>query len=150
MVKINKRNQMLLFCRNTGLSIKYDEYKNDFQFHKLPVHRDITQFYAYAYVCINGIVLFFGGWNGEYGTNDIILKSVHKYSIQENMWTTFEHTLTSPLHHCFAIFNENNYIHIIGGEGENVTVSTHVKTKVRVWDSKSLVIICLFILMKHK
>ncbi|ETO11481.1 hypothetical protein RFI_25895, partial [Reticulomyxa filosa] len=49
MMKINqekdKQNyQMLLFCRNTGLSIKYDDEDSIFQFHQLPVCDNISLF----------------------------------------------------------------------------------------------------------
>ncbi|ETO00828.1 hypothetical protein RFI_36612, partial [Reticulomyxa filosa] len=48
-----KNNEMLLFCKGTGLSIEYDEDNNTFQFHQLLVCDDIAQFNEYAYVCIN-------------------------------------------------------------------------------------------------
>ncbi|ETO36784.1 hypothetical protein RFI_00278 [Reticulomyxa filosa] len=147
MMKINKQNyQMLLFCRNTGLSIEYDEDNNTFQFHQIPVCKDITPFFCYAYVDINDIILFFGGWNNRYGTNAAISKAVHKYSIRENKWITFQNTLNSPLHYCVAILSKDNNIHIIGGvdDKENI-ISTHIKTKVREWDLSQLVMICLFI-----
>ncbi|ETO32966.1 hypothetical protein RFI_04140 [Reticulomyxa filosa] len=51
MMKINKQNyQLLLFCKNTGLSIKYDEDNNTFQFHQLPVCEDIVPLCKYACV----------------------------------------------------------------------------------------------------
>ncbi|ETO36598.1 hypothetical protein RFI_00464, partial [Reticulomyxa filosa] len=71
-------------CSKTLLSIEYDENNNTLQFHKLPVCDDITSFSSYAYVCINDLILFFGGWNSMYGAERFISKSVHKYSIREN------------------------------------------------------------------
>ncbi|ETO11774.1 hypothetical protein RFI_25602, partial [Reticulomyxa filosa] len=126
----------------TGLSIEYDEDNNTFRFHQLPVCDDIAPFYQYAYVCINDIILFFSGWN----INNAVSKSVYKYSIRENKWTTFENTLLSPLKDYVAILSEeDNHIHIIAGlEDENKAVSTHMKTKVRVWDPSQLVMIYLF------
>ncbi|ETN99073.1 hypothetical protein RFI_38414, partial [Reticulomyxa filosa] len=108
---------------------------NTFQFQRLPVCHDIKSFYFYAYVCINDIILFFGGSNG-----DGVLKSVHKYSIRENKWMKFKNTLPSPLRNCVAILNEeNNDIHIIGGvNNKAIHVSTHMKTKVSVWDPSQL------------
>ncbi|ETO07754.1 hypothetical protein RFI_29636 [Reticulomyxa filosa] len=143
MIKTNQQNyQMLLFGRETGLSIEYDEDNNAFQFQKLPVCDDIAPFYQYASVCINDIILFFGGYSSY-----LISKSVYKYSIRENKWTTFQNTLTSPLCRCVAILSEeDNDIHIIGGIGDMDTkLSIHMKTKVRVWDPSQLVMICLFI-----
>ncbi|ETO18291.1 hypothetical protein RFI_18988 [Reticulomyxa filosa] len=140
--KKNKRNyQMLLFCFKTGLSIEYDEDNNTFQFHQIPVCKDIAPFYAYAYVCINDIILFFGGYG-----NRTCSKFVHKYSIRENKWMIFQNTLPSPLCNFVAILSEeDNHIYIIGGEDDKKIISlTHIKTKVREWDPSQLVIICLF------
>ncbi|ETO01784.1 hypothetical protein RFI_35655, partial [Reticulomyxa filosa] len=108
----NKRNyQMLLFSFRAGLSIEYDEDNNTFQFQKLPACDDIASFNYYAYVCINDIILFFGGYGGN-----VVSKSVHKYSIRENKWMAFRKTLPSPLRNCVAILSEeDNDIHIIGG-----------------------------------
>ncbi|ETO24845.1 hypothetical protein RFI_12311 [Reticulomyxa filosa] len=141
----NKQNhQMLLFDRKIGLSIEYDEDNNTFQFHKLSVCSDITSFngYGYGYVCINDVILFFGGCHSS-----TCSKSVYMYSIQEDKWTKFKKTLPSPLYNCVAILSEEeNYIHIIGGQHNSYSeVSTHTKTKVRVWYASQLVIICLFI-----
>ncbi|ETO03350.1 hypothetical protein RFI_34060, partial [Reticulomyxa filosa] len=152
MIKTNQKNQqnyqMLLFCWKTGLSIEYDEDNNTFQFHQLPACHDTKPLFSYAYVCINDIILFFGGHD-----NKISSKSVHKYSIRENKWMIFQNTLPSRLSDCVAILSEeDNHIHIIGGNNEYKTVQTHMKTKVRVWDHLQLVMICLFIifLIKHK
>ncbi|ETN99007.1 hypothetical protein RFI_38481, partial [Reticulomyxa filosa] len=131
----------------TGLSIEYDEYNNTFQFHQLSVYDNIASFYQYAYVCINDIILFFGGygWNGKKWT---ISKLVYKYSIRENKWMAFQNTLPNSLYKCVAILSEeDNDIHIIGGQNDkNAFLSTHMKTKVNVWDSSQLVMICLFII----
>ncbi|ETO05908.1 hypothetical protein RFI_31490 [Reticulomyxa filosa] len=143
---IGKKIEMLLFCRKDGLLIEYDENDNTFQFHQLPVYKDIESFYKYAYVCINDTILFFGGSYGISNCSNISM-SVHKYSIQEKTWNTFKHTLPSPLNLCAAILNEeDNDIHIIGGRDDKLRlVSTHMKTKVRIWDVSQLVIVYLFI-----
>ncbi|ETO34790.1 hypothetical protein RFI_02295 [Reticulomyxa filosa] len=150
MMKTNKEKhkqkyQMLLFCKDKGLSIEYDEDNNTLQFHQLPVCDEIAPFKYYAYVCINDVILFFGGFC--YKNNNVVSKSVHKYSIRENKWMTFENTLPSPLYYCVAIFTEeDSHIHIIGGLDDKKTkLSTHMKTKLRIWDVSLLVMICLFI-----
>ncbi|ETO05822.1 hypothetical protein RFI_31573 [Reticulomyxa filosa] len=128
MMKTNKKNkqnyQMLLFCKETGLSIEYDEDNNTFQFQELLVCHDIAPFYSYAYVRINDIILFFGGLDFF-----AVSKAVH-----------------IPLRNCVAILTEeNNDVHIIGGvKDKDIKISTHMKTKVRIWDPSQLVIICLF------
>ncbi|ETO08354.1 hypothetical protein RFI_29035 [Reticulomyxa filosa] len=81
MMKTNKQNyQMLLFYQNTGLSIKYYEYNNNFQFRPLFVCDDIAKLSNYACVYINDIILFFGGWNSS---EHVVSKCVHKYSIRK-------------------------------------------------------------------
>ncbi|ETO15678.1 hypothetical protein RFI_21686, partial [Reticulomyxa filosa] len=138
----NKQNyQMLLFCKKTGLSIEYDEDNNTFQFHQIPVCHDMKSFNFYAYVCINDVILFFGGSNGNlFGT--VVSKSVRKYSIRENKWMIFQNALPSPLGDCVGILSEDNTcVHIIGGRNENRSaVSTQMKTKVCLWDVPHLVI----------
>ncbi|ETO32146.1 hypothetical protein RFI_04972 [Reticulomyxa filosa] len=134
MMKTNKQNyQMLLFYKKTGLLIEYDEDNNTFQFFKLPVCEDIEQFYKYAYVCINNVILLLGGSNYN---NSVVSKSVHKYSIRENKWMTFKNILPSSLFDCVAVLSEeDNNIHIIGGEDDKrIALSVHTKTKLRVWD----------------
>ncbi|ETN98889.1 hypothetical protein RFI_38598 [Reticulomyxa filosa] len=128
---------MLLFCLKIGLSIEYDENNNTFQFHQLPVCDDIASLYAYTYVYINGIILFFGGWNGNI-LEIVVSRSVHKYSIRENKWLTFENTLSSPLYNCVAVLSEESmYVHIAGGvDGEYNSMSAHMKKKVSEWLSK--------------
>ncbi|ETO08409.1 hypothetical protein RFI_28978, partial [Reticulomyxa filosa] len=56
-----KNYEMILFCGNTGLLIEYNEYNNIFRFHQLHICYDIIPLRNYAYVCINNIILFFGG-----------------------------------------------------------------------------------------
>ncbi|ETO31504.1 hypothetical protein RFI_05615 [Reticulomyxa filosa] len=147
MMKINRQNcQMLLFKQSKGLSIEYDEDNNTFQYHQLSICDDIIPFYAYAYVCIDDIILFFGGYYWS-GNTCIISKLVHKYSIRENKWMVFENTLPISLSDSVAILNEeDNDIHIIGGQDNKYTaVLTHMKTKLSIWDPLQLVIIYLFI-----
>ncbi|ETN97972.1 hypothetical protein RFI_39550 [Reticulomyxa filosa] len=121
MMKTNKQNyQMLLFHFNSGLSIEYDEDNNTFQFHKLHVCDDIAKLFAYAYVRINDVILFFGGWNGDSSATS---RPVH-----------------NSLHSFIAILSEeDNDIHIIGGRNNaHALVLTHIKTTVRAWDPSQL------------
>ncbi|ETO33840.1 hypothetical protein RFI_03262 [Reticulomyxa filosa] len=139
----NKQNyKMLLFCFKTGLSIEYDEDNNTIQFHNLHVCDDIAPLSRYAYVYVNDIILFFGGANYPN-----ISKSLHKYLIRENKWTTLQNYLPIPLYDCVAILSEeDNHVYIIGGRDDtNMEVSTHTKTKLRVCDPSLLVMICLFV-----
>ncbi|ETO07497.1 hypothetical protein RFI_29895 [Reticulomyxa filosa] len=138
--KKGRKNEMLLFCKKIGLSIKYDEDNNTFQFRQLSVCEDIEIFNYYAYVHINNAILFFGGHCRE-GNKYVTSKAIHKYLIQENSWITFEYTLPIPLYKCFGILNEDNTcIHIIGGSDDKEnTVPIHVKTNVNEWIASHLV-----------
>ncbi|ETO07586.1 hypothetical protein RFI_29805 [Reticulomyxa filosa] len=62
-----KKNKMTLFCKMKGLSIEHDEGNNTFEYHRLSVCDDIKNFHKYAYVCINDIILFFGGHYNKSG-----------------------------------------------------------------------------------
>ncbi|ETN98772.1 hypothetical protein RFI_38715, partial [Reticulomyxa filosa] len=120
-MKTNKKNnKMTLFCKMKGLSIEYDEGNNTFKYRQLSVCDDIKDFHKYAYVCINDVILFFGGHynKSDYKyENGFVSKSVYKYSIGKNKWTTFQNILPNPLYDCVAIWNEeDNNIYIIGGE----------------------------------
>ncbi|ETO05944.1 hypothetical protein RFI_31453 [Reticulomyxa filosa] len=129
-----KKDEMLLFYRNDGLSIEYDENNNSFRFHRLLVCDDIEPFAYYAYVRINDIILFFGGWDCGLDDESVISKSVYKYSIRENKWMTFQNILPSSLFHRFAILSEDSaYVHILGGWNGKQQVPTHSKTKVSEW-----------------
>ncbi|ETO11825.1 hypothetical protein RFI_25551, partial [Reticulomyxa filosa] len=72
--------QMLLFCWGTGLSIEYNEDNNTFQFQKLPVCHDIALFNYYAYVCINDVVLFFGGYG-----RGVVSKLMHSIQLEKTI-----------------------------------------------------------------
>ncbi|ETO32823.1 WD repeat-containing protein, partial [Reticulomyxa filosa] len=132
--KKKTKDEMILFCKETGLSIAYNEHNNIFQFHKLPICDDIT-LREYAYVCINGSILFFGGF-----TKYIVSNILYKYSIQEKIWTKFRHTLPIPLFNSFGILNEDNtHIHIIGGlNSKMISSRMHIKTKTSKWMDKKM------------
>ncbi|ETO02873.1 hypothetical protein RFI_34540 [Reticulomyxa filosa] len=90
--------------------------KTSFNFINYLSVRISNYFFAYAYVCINDVILFFGGQNGKVGPNRIVSKSVHKYLIRENKWMICESTLPSLLYGSAGILSEDNtYVHIVGG-----------------------------------
>ncbi|ETO07197.1 G-protein beta WD-40 repeats containing protein [Reticulomyxa filosa] len=128
--KDKKLHEMMLFCKNTGLTIEYDEDYNFFQFYCVWVCTTIRPFYSYGFVCVDDAIWFFGGSNEE----RIISKFIHRYSMLKDQWMKFEQTLSMPLTGCVTILNgDNTHIHIIGGYNENGTLSTHIKTKVKNW-----------------
>ncbi|ETO01021.1 hypothetical protein RFI_36419, partial [Reticulomyxa filosa] len=130
--EIAKINQILLFKENTGLSIEYDENKNDFQFNQILVCNDVAQLYKYAYVCINDTILFFGGCSWDFS---VMSKLLYKYEVRENKWMVLQNTLPIQLYDCYVILNEeDNDINIIGGLSSFLIQSNHIKAKVMVCD----------------
>ncbi|ETO17312.1 hypothetical protein RFI_20013 [Reticulomyxa filosa] len=132
---LTAKYESVLFCKATGLLIEYDENENKFKFQKLPVFADLLPFYRYAYIQICDSILFFGGWNDYIGFKSIVSKAVCQYSMDENKWIKFDHTLPISLNDCIGVLNDDKtHIHILGGEDGNCDVtSTHVKTKVLEW-----------------
>ncbi|ETO34202.1 hypothetical protein RFI_02891 [Reticulomyxa filosa] len=57
-MKKQKKIEMLLFCSDILFSIKYNEYKNTFKFHKLRVCKAIRPLFNYAHICVRDYVLF--------------------------------------------------------------------------------------------
>ncbi|ETO03218.1 hypothetical protein RFI_34192, partial [Reticulomyxa filosa] len=127
----NKNNKMLLFCKNIGLSIDYNENNNTFQFDNVWVCSTIQLFNEYAYVYVNDVILFFDGNSGSFID---VPKAVHKYSIAENKWMQFDYDLTISLKGCMGIVSEDrNYIYIFGGNYQNNKSSTNLKIRVKEW-----------------
>ncbi|ETO34588.1 hypothetical protein RFI_02503 [Reticulomyxa filosa] len=125
------KNQMLLFCYKTGLSIEYNEDTNTFSFQKLPVCSALFSFNRYGYVRICDAILFFGG-NNENKNN--ALKTIYSYSITRNKWKKLEYILPMPLSYCFVTLNaDNTYVHIIGGFNGKRDLSTHIKINIDKW-----------------
>ncbi|ETO06571.1 WD repeat-containing protein [Reticulomyxa filosa] len=129
------KSKMVLFCEKTGLSIDYDEVNNIFHFRSLWICSTMKHFYHYAFVCINDIILFFGGWNGNVGYNTVVSNAIHKYSIQKDKWMKFELTLPIPSTDCIAVLSEDNmFVHILGGQDDEwKEMATHIQTKVAAW-----------------
>ncbi|ETO33259.1 hypothetical protein RFI_03849 [Reticulomyxa filosa] len=103
MMKTNQQNnKMLLFCAKTGLSIEYDEDNNNFKFHQLSVCKDIAPFKYYA-MCVS---------------------MMSSCSLVDGM-------VLLVLMLCVAILSEeNDRIHIIGGQNDTETTLTHMRTNV--------------------
>ncbi|ETO24978.1 hypothetical protein RFI_12165 [Reticulomyxa filosa] len=126
----NKKTEMTLFCRKTGLSIEYDETNNEFTFQKLQVCSTIQPFNGYGCVRINDAILFFGGWDALSAPTD----AVHVYSISKGEWTKAKYTLPIALSGCMAILNEDRtHVHVLGGYDGEESIYTHLRTAVGVW-----------------
>ncbi|ETO14968.1 hypothetical protein RFI_22400, partial [Reticulomyxa filosa] len=101
-------HEMMLFHKNTGLSIEYDENYNIFQFYGVRVCTTMKSF------CCYGII--------------------HRYLIAKDQWVKFESILLMPLNCCTATLSrDNKYVHVIGGYDEQETLSTHLKITLRKW-----------------
>ncbi|ETO13621.1 G-protein beta WD-40 repeats containing protein [Reticulomyxa filosa] len=128
----DKKSEMILFHEDVGIAMGYDEVCNTFQFYQLPLYSKNVTWNRYAYVYISGNILFFGGC-GHVGAG--ASQTLHKFSIRENRWTKFEHSLPVPLSGCVGILNgDNTYVHIIGGANDEGNVGfTHMKVNVKEW-----------------
>ncbi|ETO01217.1 hypothetical protein RFI_36223, partial [Reticulomyxa filosa] len=84
-------NHFILFCRNTGLLIKYDEQNKTFQYKKLPICPALDDFNTYSFV----------------------------YSMKEKTWNECKFTLPMEIDESFAILSDDNTnLHVIGGSNE--------------------------------
>ncbi|ETN99925.1 hypothetical protein RFI_37542, partial [Reticulomyxa filosa] len=131
--KQSNKQEMILFCRDKGLEVQYDENSNTFYFETLAVCSSMRLLYSYAYVYVNvnDSILFFGGHTPDSDCS----KAVHKYSITTKEWIKFEQTLPNPCFACFGIVSsDNKSVHLLGGRSEESSVSMmHMKTDVNEW-----------------
>ncbi|ETO32584.1 Kelch motif family protein [Reticulomyxa filosa] len=128
-----KIHEMMLFHKNTGLSIEYDENYNIFQFYGVRVCTTMRSFCCYGFVYIDDSILFFGGYDGIKNAS----REVYRYSIVEDQWVKFESILPMPLNCCIATLSgDNKFVHVIGGYNEHETLSTHMKTILQKWTSE--------------
>ncbi|ETN99450.1 hypothetical protein RFI_38024, partial [Reticulomyxa filosa] len=105
-------NNFILFCRNTGLLIKYDEQNKTFDYEKLPICPAFNDFTAYSFVYIYDFIFLFGGRNSKYE----ITKNVYKYSMKEKTWNECKFALPMEISFSVAILsNDNPNVHVIGG-----------------------------------
>ncbi|ETO07301.1 hypothetical protein RFI_30089 [Reticulomyxa filosa] len=128
--KDTRLNTMLLFYRDTGLFISYDEDYNNFEFQDVPVCTSLAPLNRYAYVTINDCVLFFGGYGGYViGYSN----AVHMYAMTTNQWMKLEHILPAPLGGCTGVLRaDGTFVHIVGGTGgsDMNTTNMHLEASV--------------------
>ncbi|ETO05056.1 hypothetical protein RFI_32341 [Reticulomyxa filosa] len=122
-------NEMLLFRKEMGLLIQYDEKNRSFDFREIGVCDDIKGVYDYGFVRVRDKILFFGGstWIEQ-------INVVHGYSMTTKQWTKFDCTLPSALKGCTAVLSaDNTFVHILGGNGNSKDINTHIKMDVSKW-----------------
>ncbi|ETO36626.1 Pfs, NACHT and WD domain protein, partial [Reticulomyxa filosa] len=123
-----KINKMILFHKNEGLIITFDEDKNLFHFNKVTDCTSMRPVYYYGYTYVSDFILFFGG-SDEY--IKVHSKEIYKYSIIENKWTKFEQDLPFSLRYCVAMLSKDNkFIHIVGGYAGKKELLPHLKIKI--------------------
>ncbi|ETO29148.1 WD repeat-containing protein, partial [Reticulomyxa filosa] len=109
-------NEMIVFDRNIRLSIRYDEDKNIFKYHKARTYKHFKSFHS------SGCVRF----------NDLIL-----YYLSDNTWLKYEKSVPISLDDCVAVMSEDkNFVHIFGTTDGNANECIHVKTQVNEWIQK--------------
>ncbi|ETO18391.1 hypothetical protein RFI_18871, partial [Reticulomyxa filosa] len=118
--------EMLLFCKKTGLSINYDEDRKKFDIAYVHICSSMRMLHYYAFVCANGMVLFFGGVRESPPDS----ADVYKYVIEEDKWVKCEQALPYPLTNCTAVVSgDHEHVHIIGSS----LGSVHLRTKLKDW-----------------
>ncbi|ETO04709.1 hypothetical protein RFI_32687, partial [Reticulomyxa filosa] len=135
----NNNNEMLLFCRNTGLSIRYDAQIQTFHYRYLPMSSEVALFHTYAYAYAGDVLLCFGGWDS---ISKLSTDAVFKYSIKDNAWSKCKISLPSTLSSTAGVLvtqdeqPHQTYVHLIGGtKVKEVDVSWHLRTKAIQWMS---------------
>ncbi|ETO18861.1 hypothetical protein RFI_18385 [Reticulomyxa filosa] len=120
--------ELMLFSKDTGLLLMYNEKRNTIKFEDVRVCTSIRQLSCYGYACVDDTILFFGG-NIDSGFD--ISDNIHRYSMEANKWLHLEQALPIPLDNCIGIVDEDkSYIHIIGGYSGQRMLTTHMKVKV--------------------
>ncbi|ETO35890.1 hypothetical protein RFI_01171 [Reticulomyxa filosa] len=95
-------NHFILFCRNTGLLIKYDEQNQTFHYEKLPISTHTQE----------------------------KINSVYKYSMKDKTWNECKITLPMKISLSFAILNDDTNVHVIGGLNGNNELKMHVSMNI--------------------
>ncbi|ETO08499.1 hypothetical protein RFI_28887, partial [Reticulomyxa filosa] len=120
-----KKNELFLFYKNEGVIIGYDENDNTFQYKKVRVGKTLRTLDQYAYLIVDGSILFFGGYDGS--TSNI----VQRYSIKKNRWTVFKHKLPFAVYGNAGVWDEQMFVHIIGGRDKREhSSSSHFRIRV--------------------
>ncbi|ETO20206.1 hypothetical protein RFI_17012, partial [Reticulomyxa filosa] len=129
---------MVLFCLQTGLCIRFDEQTQTFTYKQLNVCNDIAPLKYYAFECIDGHILFFGGCNLATKKKT---DAIHCYSIANDTWTKSRHTLPSPFCGGVAVLSppDHSSIHILGGmNDDHRPMAIHFKTPLQCWTALPL------------
>ncbi|ETO00713.1 hypothetical protein RFI_36727, partial [Reticulomyxa filosa] len=98
-------NHFILFCRDTGLLIKYDEQNKTFHYQTLPICPALNNFNRYSFVYLYDYIFLFGGCNVN--TNQRT-KIVYKYSMKEKTWNECKFTLSMETYGSFAILSDDD------------------------------------------
>ncbi|ETO03187.1 hypothetical protein RFI_34223, partial [Reticulomyxa filosa] len=122
-------NHFILFCKNTGLLIKYDEQNKIFNYEKLPICPALSDVTSYSFVHLYDFIFLFGGKNT---IRQERIKKIYKYSMKEKTWNECKLTLPMEISASLAILSDDNTnVHVIGGrnikdEKEKMHVSVNV------------------------
>ncbi|ETO35899.1 hypothetical protein RFI_01163 [Reticulomyxa filosa] len=89
--KTENKNEMILFYKNTGLIINYNENNNTLQFHKISICDDISLLKRYSCVYVNDdMILFFGEWNNSDSSKSVISNIIYQYSLKKKSMDEIE------------------------------------------------------------
>ncbi|ETO27739.1 G-protein beta WD-40 repeats containing protein [Reticulomyxa filosa] len=130
---------MALFCKQTGLFIKYNEDSNELNFQLLQMCSTITGCDRYACVVADGYIWFFGGRDLLSDAQDL----VHLYSPLDNTWLQLADPLSIPLMDSAAVFDKGKLcVHIIGGRStQDIPTVLHVGIGLVDWENSIMDIV---------
>ncbi|ETO35886.1 hypothetical protein RFI_01175 [Reticulomyxa filosa] len=106
-------NHFLLFHRNIGLLISFDEGQRTFTYENLPTCPELREVSSYAFLGCYGYVFLFGGCDNR---SKAKTRCVWKYSISRKIWSVCKSKLPTEVSSSFALLDQNNvHVHVIGG-----------------------------------
>ncbi|ETO11121.1 WD repeat, SAM and U-box domain-containing protein 1 [Reticulomyxa filosa] len=117
-------NHFLLFHRNIGLLISFDESQFTFTYEHLQICPELRDVNSYASLCCYGYVFLFGGYDNRSKGK---IKSVWKYSIASKTWSVCKSTpLSIEIDSAFVLLNPSKMqMHVIGGAGSCKEIQKH-------------------------
>ncbi|ETO00177.1 hypothetical protein RFI_37274 [Reticulomyxa filosa] len=129
-------NQFILFCKNAGVLIKYNEQDKNFTYEELPVCPVLRNSLFFSFAYVYDFAFLFGGRNEIAQDYSFFFRgekktSVYKYSMKEKTWNECNFTFPTEMYESFAILNDDTNVHIIGGlNAKDEKLKMHVSANV--------------------
>ncbi|ETO27558.1 hypothetical protein RFI_09571 [Reticulomyxa filosa] len=127
---VQTNNEMILFNKHCGLSIQFDESKQQFECHKMPICSALKNSCYYFYIYVQGFIVLLGGYDS--GT-DKYMDKIYAFSVKTKTWSESSHKLPIPAATSFAIVVNVGHtpsLHIIGGDDGNKDIVQHLRISI--------------------